>query len=445
MHLLCVLQAFRLLVSADSSLVLKGCGEDYETPLHRAVKCRCSIDMVQLLIKTGADVKAVTVTGETPLMFSKDVAVTQLLLNAGAAVNARCMLGDTVLHSAAERNVSAGVVCCLLKAGADATATDAAGSTPADVALERRCSTATLLQRAAADQLSKQQHAAVAALPGAPPSFTKCSRGWHRSMHVQFRRAIICELHKNCDVSRAHLQQLEFTLYRDASSLKEYNDLSTLQDRVCAVYKEQSGLFLALKGEDYADVDGNSNGNNSSSSSSSTGSTAVSTDSSSSATAAAAAVATSAMVGDGSSAAYDRASSSNDQHNDSPHSDAITAAADAATGDSATSATTATTARSSSKRKKKAMKRKQPLIATHSADTSSMQSQQQQQQQQQQQEALVQRPPRQIVCRADSMMPKRLQAQVGSVIHIVSAKVNITSYDIYIYVYIYIEEADSLQ
>jgi ankyrin repeat protein len=124
------MQIVKLLVDADPALVLKACGPTAVPPLHRAA-CFCSrADVTEFLIKSGADANAGTLTGETPLMRSAHVANTQLLLKAGAAVNARCMLGDTVLHFAAATGAQAGVICCLLKAGADATATDSVGSTP---------------------------------------------------------------------------------------------------------------------------------------------------------------------------------------------------------------------------------------------------------------------------------------------------------------------------
>jgi ankyrin repeat protein len=170
------LQAVRLLVDADASLVLKACGEHFETPLHRAAQSRETSCIAELLIKNGADVNAVTLTGETPLMLSELVGTTQLLLKAGAAVNSRCMLGSTVLHFVAASAENAGMLCCLLKAGADATATNTVGNAPAEVAVLRGLDTAALLQRAEADQRRKQTHKPAAALPE-QLQLSKSSRG----------------------------------------------------------------------------------------------------------------------------------------------------------------------------------------------------------------------------------------------------------------------------
>jgi Ankyrin repeats (3 copies) len=228
------MQTVKLLVDADDTVVLKACGAAHETPLHRAVGFHSGVDVVDLLIKSGADVNAATRTGETALMFAKDAANTQLLLEAGAAVNARCMLGCTVLHIAAERGASAGVICSLLKAGADATATDAVGNTPAEVAQAwRQSAAAALLQRAEADQCSKQQPstAAAAALPD-ELRFSKSCRGWRRSTDIEGRRSLFSILDTDAALSCAHLRQLEFARYSTVRSLAEYADLSAImQDR----------------------------------------------------------------------------------------------------------------------------------------------------------------------------------------------------------------------
>jgi 23S rRNA maturation mini-RNase III len=230
------LQTIKLLIDADKTLVLRACGAARETPLHRAVSCCSSVDVVEFVIKNGAVVNAASHFGETSLMLTKDAAVAQLLLKAGADVNARCMRGNTVLHSAAERGVGAGVICCLLKAGADATATDTVSSTPADVALAfGHSATAALLQRAEADQRSKQQQPVAAALPFAM-QLSKDSRGWRGSCDNPQRRAILQELSKDEKInSFDDLRRLECALYLTADSLQEYADASTIRSRKDAV------------------------------------------------------------------------------------------------------------------------------------------------------------------------------------------------------------------
>jgi ankyrin repeat protein len=127
------------------------------TLLHFAVLREQEVmEVVRCLINSGADVNAETNDKMTPLMLAQELPVVRLLLESGAAVNAKSSNGTTALHKAAKLGLSAGVVCCLLKAGADATAVNSEGHEPAAVAvMHGHTATAALLQRAAADQWSK--------------------------------------------------------------------------------------------------------------------------------------------------------------------------------------------------------------------------------------------------------------------------------------------------
>jgi ankyrin repeat protein len=217
-----------LLVDADSCLVRRAFGPARGTPLHRAVVLCSRADVVKLLIRSGADADNTTLTGETPLMLSKDAAVSLVLLNAGAAVNAGCSLGCTVLHTVVQKGASVGVICCLLKAGADATAIDTVGSTAAEVALAfGHSSSAALLQRAEADRRSMVSHSTAALLPD-ELQISKRSRGWRRSTDIPQRRETLLKLIKEHHVSFAQPHQLEIALYRTAISLEEYFDVSKL-------------------------------------------------------------------------------------------------------------------------------------------------------------------------------------------------------------------------
>jgi ankyrin repeat protein len=141
-------QAVRLLIARGGAATvhaverIKGC-----TPLHLAVVRQQEVtEVVRCLINSGADVNAQTKDKLTPLMLARELPVVRLLLDSGAAVNANSTDGTTALHQAAKLGLSAAVVCCLLKAGADAAIAVQHGHT----------ATAALLQRAAADQRSKQ-------------------------------------------------------------------------------------------------------------------------------------------------------------------------------------------------------------------------------------------------------------------------------------------------
>jgi Ankyrin repeat len=103
-------------------------------------------------------VNAANTLGMTPLMFAREVPIVRLLLDAGASIGAKTTNDSTVLHMAASQGCSAGVICCLLKAGVDATTADADGIDAAAIATGAgHATTAALLQRAAADQRLKQQ------------------------------------------------------------------------------------------------------------------------------------------------------------------------------------------------------------------------------------------------------------------------------------------------
>jgi ankyrin repeat protein len=68
------------------------------------------------------------------LMVCKDTATLQLLLTAGADVHAVTSSGDTCLHIAARHSYLVPVLCMLIKAGADLHAMNRIGKTAAEVA-----------------------------------------------------------------------------------------------------------------------------------------------------------------------------------------------------------------------------------------------------------------------------------------------------------------------
>jgi uncharacterized protein len=113
-----------------------------ETASHVAVRST-HLAVVQLLLQHGADAVLNTMqyrrlddhSAVSALMLCKDTAILKLLLAAGADVHAVTSSGDTCLHIAARQNYSAPVVCLLIKAGADMHAVNSAGNTAAAVAL----------------------------------------------------------------------------------------------------------------------------------------------------------------------------------------------------------------------------------------------------------------------------------------------------------------------
>jgi uncharacterized protein len=110
------------------------------TALHIAVRDGRAAD-VKLLLEHGADTvlntmqcKEWTDCAVSAIMLCNDTAILKLLLTAGADVHAVTSSGDTCLHIAARYNYSAPVVCLLIKAGADMHAVNNDGQTAADVA-----------------------------------------------------------------------------------------------------------------------------------------------------------------------------------------------------------------------------------------------------------------------------------------------------------------------
>jgi hypothetical protein len=100
--------------------------------------------------------------GASSLMLTTTAPMTKLLLAAGASVSAADSAGMTVLHHHARAGISAGVVCLTIQAGADPTALDKDGSTPAHVAgMSGHFALEALLSRAAEDY--RKKHPAVAA------------------------------------------------------------------------------------------------------------------------------------------------------------------------------------------------------------------------------------------------------------------------------------------
>jgi ankyrin repeat protein len=111
------------------------------TALHTAVQ-RGKAAVVKLLLEHGADVVLNTMQYRqwdghdaiSALMLCNDTAILKLLLAAGADVQAVTSSGDTCLHIAARHSYSAPVACLLIKAGADMHAVNSAGKTAAEVA-----------------------------------------------------------------------------------------------------------------------------------------------------------------------------------------------------------------------------------------------------------------------------------------------------------------------
>jgi hypothetical protein len=156
-----------------------------------------------------------------------------------------------VLQNAAAHGLSAGVMCCLLKAGADATAVNFYNDTAADVAQAyKHSATAALLSRAERDQLSTHQQW-FAPMPCVMHLLINpdCP-GWRCSTDMALRVAVLGHLSEMALFGSQQpdkfelVQCVEFELYSAATDLAEFGDLSTVQQRAEVVYDTQPLLAL---------------------------------------------------------------------------------------------------------------------------------------------------------------------------------------------------------
>jgi ankyrin repeat protein len=263
----CDVQMIKQLINSGPGLIntysIHACSRDNVTPLLLAISGGCSTEVAIFLITSGADINATDLLGTPVLMLTSEVSMVRLLLEAGAVVNARNLFGSTILHAAAYFGRSAGIICRLLKAGADATATDTTGCTPAAVALAHgHTATAVLLQRAEKDQRSKKAQQQQQQQLAAPLSEDRqILSGWQSSIDMA-RRGIIAsdivahlELPKANEWHSAHIQLLaliEHELYRRAADITAYSDGSTLQRRLNELVTD--GVILQTDLKQGADV-----------------------------------------------------------------------------------------------------------------------------------------------------------------------------------------------
>lgn len=112
---------------------------DEQTPLHFAAE-KGYLDIVDSLIKHGADVNAVDCCQYTPLSFAisnNELDVVECLLNNGANVDVRYILEQTPLHLAAKTGYLK-IVDSLIKHGADINAVDCNQQTPLHLAIKNK-------------------------------------------------------------------------------------------------------------------------------------------------------------------------------------------------------------------------------------------------------------------------------------------------------------------
>jgi uncharacterized protein len=146
------------------------------TPLHDAARFGAD-SVAQLLLQRGASADVKSYIGRTPLMMATTVPVVKLLLAAGADATAADDLGMTVLQCQATSGACAGIVCPLLKVGADHTVPVSINGTSATAArlagIKGHFALEALLSRAADDY--RKQHPVASSTVGDSSSSSKQS------------------------------------------------------------------------------------------------------------------------------------------------------------------------------------------------------------------------------------------------------------------------------
>lgn len=110
-----------------------------ETPLHRlCARAKPQIDVITMILEKGAEANAVNISGKTPVFycsFSYSVELLNLLVKHGADINAKDKYGNTLLHddyiSCLDEHFE-DFLKTLLNLGFDINSKNASGLTPLD-------------------------------------------------------------------------------------------------------------------------------------------------------------------------------------------------------------------------------------------------------------------------------------------------------------------------
>ena len=129
------LSEVRSMVAADRTLVAAR-GRFGFTVLHELASEE-RFEVVEFLLGAGADPNAQGEDGIAPLHGASHPQFVELLCRRGARVDIRTNTGDTPLHSIASERGKDDVLQALLRSGADPRLTNKAGKTPYDIARSR--------------------------------------------------------------------------------------------------------------------------------------------------------------------------------------------------------------------------------------------------------------------------------------------------------------------
>lgn len=112
--------------------------DEYEFSVMHAAVATDNEELVEYLIRQGADVRAKNDEGITPLHIALYPEIASLLIRHGADVNAAANDGSTPLHAqVSDGEERLDVVEALLRHGADKSRKDRSGQTPIDIARSR--------------------------------------------------------------------------------------------------------------------------------------------------------------------------------------------------------------------------------------------------------------------------------------------------------------------
>ena len=124
----------KLLLQNGADVNMGHGGTIFNTPLHVAAGFGC-LEMVEMLIRKGAEIEAKDYLARTPLHLANDE-ITKILIQMGAKLDAKDNRGDTPIHTATNPWNDSSKVLMLLRYGASLKIRNQDGLTPLECVLK---------------------------------------------------------------------------------------------------------------------------------------------------------------------------------------------------------------------------------------------------------------------------------------------------------------------